>query len=901
MQNKTLQMKRAMRTALLVLLLGTLELTKANSVDLRTAHRGYKLSTNQDIDRQPQTFSFFHGDRAEIYWHEVVTAQPDDYLVVDDTVFVSSAESFTWWAKNGCSQNLVLDADIDLAGYKWLPVCTSNITLDGRGHIIYNLYVDEYEGSALFRQCSDGIISNLGVEKFNIYSEESGAAALCNAFYGRMYNCHVTDGRVEGNHKVGGLICDAVDADIINCYAEATLVGRYLWGDHLGFLIGEALRTNVRNCYAYGDYNMGADIPHHAGIAGMASEGQITNCYSVDTPLGLVGESMGTTYYSDTSSFYGQDIEWTLNTPITFDDTLVSDLCKALYLGVIKINENGIKLWQVDNANTNRGYPIFGDTYHVTCPNVNEVSIKNIKTDEGLAVLISWNSDENVPGWQIKYKRHDSPNDTEVLINATSNPYTIYGIPLTFEYDFNVRSVCGESSYSGWSATVTKIVDLPYWTDIVTTQPEGYVEDNEGNIIISSAEGLAWLSSESNGINTNLNMFYDKKVILANDIDLSQYSWYPIADNLFGFQGSFDGCGHKISGIYINSNDLCRCGLFGYFEGGLLQNVIMDGGLVRNRMADMNNSITGGLVGLVASESIIMNCHSSVQVEGFDRVGCLLGESRSSVFNCSANGTVTGRGECGGLIGFAYGDIQIDNCYSTGDVVFNHNPIGAWAIGGLIGQAQFIHIHNCYSVGNIMNVETFEYVGKVIGLYDATCDGSNLYKQQDNSMFGMFGLSPYGNVQGAIQDTASFTNSGNDFPLTNSININGADYSDLLNTLNAWVDANNSENLYSHWVADSAMVNGGFPLFGWQIGHGIAESETILVSIYPNPTNGQTKIEAENIKHITITNTFGQTIYDGNTSGNAFEYDFSKHKAGIYLIRIETTNGVAVKKVSVTR
>lgn len=81
----------------------------------------------------------------------------------------------------------------------------------------------------------------------------------------------------------------------------------------------------------------------------------------------------------------------------------------------------------------------------------------------------------------------------------------------------------------------------------------------------------------------------------------------------------------------------------------------------------------------------------------------------------------------------------------------------------------------------------------------------------------------------------------------------------------------------------------------------ISENIEALVYVYPNPTNGQAKIEAEDLKHINISNMLGQIIYDGNASGNEFTYDFSKHKAGIYLIRIETANGVAVKKVSVTR
>ena len=81
----------------------------------------------------------------------------------------------------------------------------------------------------------------------------------------------------------------------------------------------------------------------------------------------------------------------------------------------------------------------------------------------------------------------------------------------------------------------------------------------------------------------------------------------------------------------------------------------------------------------------------------------------------------------------------------------------------------------------------------------------------------------------------------------------------------------------------------------------IGENNEISESVYPNPTNGQVKIEAMDLKHITISNMLGQCIYEGNAIGNAFEYDFSKHKAGIYLIRIKTESGVVTKKVSVPR
>ena len=84
-------------------------------------------------------------------------------------------------------------------------------------------------------------------------------------------------------------------------------------------------------------------------------------------------------------------------------------------------------------------------------------------------------------------------------------------------------------------------------------------------------------------------------------------------------------------------------------------------------------------------------------------------------------------------------------------------------------------------------------------------------------------------------------------------------------------------------------------------GASVDENNSVEVAVYPNPTNGLLKIEAENIKHISISNILGQVVFDGKVGGDAFEYDFSVQKAGIYLVRIETASGVAVKKVSITR
>ena len=81
----------------------------------------------------------------------------------------------------------------------------------------------------------------------------------------------------------------------------------------------------------------------------------------------------------------------------------------------------------------------------------------------------------------------------------------------------------------------------------------------------------------------------------------------------------------------------------------------------------------------------------------------------------------------------------------------------------------------------------------------------------------------------------------------------------------------------------------------------LEENSCGIALVYPNPTNGQINVEAEGLKHIAISNMLGQQIFNGSANGDAFEYDFGQYGAGVYLVRIETSEGVATKRVVVTQ
>ena len=80
----------------------------------------------------------------------------------------------------------------------------------------------------------------------------------------------------------------------------------------------------------------------------------------------------------------------------------------------------------------------------------------------------------------------------------------------------------------------------------------------------------------------------------------------------------------------------------------------------------------------------------------------------------------------------------------------------------------------------------------------------------------------------------------------------------------------------------------------------IEENTDKNIDVYPNPTNGLLNIEGQGTMHITVSNLLGQKILEINAEGNA-SFDLSRYESGMYLVRIETENGVTVQKVNVRK
>jgi hypothetical protein len=263
--------------------------------------------------------------------------------------------------------------------------------------------------------------------------------------------------------------------------------------------------------------------------------------------------------------------------------------------------------------------------------------------------------------------------------------------------------------------------------------------------LINTAEDLAELARQVNSAATR-DAHVGKHYKLTADIDISEYSkgvggWVPIGINRFySFRGTFDGDGHKISGLSIDRRTEAAGGdyegLFGYVYMGTVKNLTVSGQIhgwfesggiagylegdhrapgsarIDNCRSEVKvycwGGHAGGIAGYVFNGAVIENCSSSAIVEAQkDELGGIAGlvKSNSSIKNSYSTSRVTGPvNRVGGIAGAIAANSSIENCYSTGDIS------GADHLGGIAGYVISSAVRNSYSTGAVYGLADEVYV-----------------------------------------------------------------------------------------------------------------------------------------------------------------------------------------------
>src|SRR5471032_1340230 len=214
------------------------------------------------------------------------------------------------------------------------------------------------------------------------------------------------------------------------------------------------------------------------------------------------------------------------------------------------------------------------------------------------------------------------------------------------------------------------------------------------------------------GINT-LDM--SNNYVLAANIDASgTTNWNQGAGftsiangDVPGYAGMFDGAGHVISGLMVNTANLpgtSGVGLFARLKNGNVSNLSLQGGSITGRYN------VGAVVGL-NDGGTLDNVFSSASVTGSNAVGGLVGANSGVIKNSGASGSVTGVNSdggaaVGGLAGTNSGSGLISVSTASGAVNGARE-----LVGGLVGSNQAT-ITQSYATGNVSGSRS---VGGLVG------------------------------------------------------------------------------------------------------------------------------------------------------------------------------------------
>ncbi|MBS6462592.1 MAG: hypothetical protein KH352_04235 [Ruminococcus sp.] len=228
--------------------------------------------------------------------------------------------------------------------------------------------------------------------------------------------------------------------------------------------------------------------------------------------------------------------------------------------------------------------------------------------------------------------------------------------------------------------------------EMVVINVTGYVEDENGNVTISTAEGLFWFAKQVNSGNN----FAGKTVKLANDIDLNNERWTPIGiynDSKTHFKGTFDGQNHTVSGLNVVESGKKGVGFFGKAFTGTIKNLTVEG----NITADGCDYV-GGIVG--HGYATITNCvfKGDITNNSGYQIGGIAGSGGFTITNCSVYGNIHGESWVGGIAGNVQDGGAYINCYVEGVISANSSYDGASAAGiAAIPLYKSQKINGCYS------------------------------------------------------------------------------------------------------------------------------------------------------------------------------------------------------------
>ena len=344
-------------------------------------------------------------------------------------------------------------------------------------------------------------------------------------------------------------------------------------------------------------------------------------------------------------------------------------------------------------------------------------------------------------------------------------------VPATAEEPFYAQGTVKVSYFSG------------------TPDYEWYGDGTAAEFTLSSADALVGFRDLVNanrmvdGVYTKLAApvtFQGKTVKLAVDVVINKgdssawtvdnttglYEWIPIGHTkdleALSFQGSFDGQGHYISGVYMNAkwsaNPACQtfnrnwadgrdAGFFGRVQNGTVKNFAILNSAFLNSGKDSGGAQGNGVVSRLAG-STISGVYSEARMKGGFATGGMVGYLQKS-------------------------DGVVENCVFAGEIDYS---LCNKAIGMIVGmdECSSAVIRNCLSLGTAVNACTHGCVGKL------RCNGSKATMEANYSSL----LDTSEAVNEAVKDNAAWKLRDGEYPMPATVST----MMDLIRAVDAPID-----------------------------------------------------------------------------------------------------------------
>ena len=508
-------------------------------------------------------------------------------------------------------------------------------------------------------------------------------------------------------------------AVIRSCTAEGTsfYFGGGVWVDGSFEMSGEAI---IEGCQAISEYAYGGGVYVNSSSSFvMSGKAKIERCQAISTP---------------SSPSKGGGVHLANNTTLTLSGSAVIQNCTATNSansgeayggGVSAANVREITL--ADSASIASCTAANGSGLYITGsswdPNVYGQLYANGGLVDGDVVLGEANNPCTVIGsgeTVFNGKVTVTPGSTiekgifngEVINNGTINGGTFNGT-------VNNNGTINDGTFNGEVTNNGTINDGTFNTPITGsgTKDDPYQISTAAQLkrfrnIVNGTGGQTPNSGAcavlTNDIVLNDGTFAENGTYTPGSSSKAAEEWTPIGkytndnDNA-PYTGIFDGQGHSIKGLYVNSaSDTC-VGLFGYLEGAAARNLTVDGYV-------QGSGAAGGIAGYVLNAAI-ENCSNYCSVFG--------GSNRNS----------------GGIAGINYNSATIIDCYNVGTI---RDSDAVERRGGIAGYNNGT-VSNCYNVGTISSSDCG---GEIVGANSGTVEncyylaGTNLYAVCSNDSHG---------------------------------------------------------------------------------------------------------------------------------------------------------------------